>query len=347
MSYENIDKTFDSFFRLHKNFLTAFNENPSKTIYNLWSQYFDSDNYCSVKFKSCRSHLHPCKMCFTLSRYFDLATNKPFLIECGKRTSDRFVVRSKPNTFWIHICNEYIQCDPFTCEILIRLSIQEKYEAVGTIVAPFKCNNGAYILEEFCATFDQIEYIDTDGILDLLEQCISLLAWLNGHKFSHTALDAYHILIHDTDVGFAVDGNSSMKVGKYVVCSSTALGLSNCSEINEKVVDNIRTFKMSHRVYNDRRCGKNIYGVCLDLYTLIIGLMCHRDVYKVVMAQYARFWRNLWVLIEDHNKITQWILSRFDRPLPRIQEMIDILDGSLLRVDAIDIASNVFTHPGT
>ncbi|CAK7994731.1 Hypothetical protein POVR1_LOCUS255 [uncultured virus] len=346
MSYENIDLAFGKLLRTHQTILDSFNEDPSHVLDRLWSKYFTTDNFCSVKFRYHCSHHHACKSCFLLSKHFDLDVDKPFRIEYGKRANEAFVVRSKLNTPWYNIKGQYIQCDPFTCEIFIRMAIQEKYEAVGTMITAFQCRHQSYILEEACSTYDLIDQIDQHGIIDLFKQSISLLVWLEQYDFSHTALDPYHILIHGMDIGFVIDGNSSMRLGKYVICSTTPHGVSNEIEIVNETIAGVKTFQMTRKIHNARRCGINLYGCCVDLYTLMVGLMCHKDIYAVIGKYYKSFWKNLWMTAEDLEEIQEWLSQRMGS-LPRIQEIIDCLDGRMLRTDALQMARDVFVGSTT
>lgn len=341
MSYENIDATFDKLLRKHKTIIEGIEKNPALILDQLWTQHFNNDKFCSVKFQRHSLHYHACKSCFMLSKHFDLTCNTSFVIEYGKRANETFIVRPRVGVPWYRIRGDYIQCDPITCEILIRMIIQDKYEAVGTIITAFKCRYQSYILEEACSTYDKIDYIDNDGIIDLLKQCISLLVWLEDYGFSHTSLDPYHILVHGSDIGFAIDGHSSIKLGKYTICSTTPYGVSNEIEVPNTTLAGIKTFQMSRKIHNSRKCGVAIFGCCVDLYTLIIGLMCDQNIYTVMMRRYKNFWKNLWVTTEDQEKIQEWLADRIGK-LPHIDEIVNLLDGCFLRCDALQIASQTY-----
>lgn len=255
----------------------------------------------------------------------------------------------------------FLKCDPVTCNILVSWLVDSALGDGYWLMSAYKCSDAVYRLTRIRhSLLDLHGKINCADALSIVVQTILMLRRLSEYHFVHGNPSPMSLRLAKDPVSKSVDGvhvNGGYKVGldpgdhssitswKTRVCSGNrkwrGTVLTPMME-NKFVVSKVTLYTIPREAremfMNRRASGIPIYPGSLDLYCIIIGLICNPLFEAVVMRM---GWTSLWVKAGDAatviERVKLWRCGSAGTLYPSNLEIMTMLEGLWLRCDAVEL----------
>lgn len=216
----------------------AFTACDQRAVDELWGTYLCKDTRCGRSMDYRNRTVASCMCCELFGRLFNLASDVPFVIECGERVGETFIITKRiagrngyiddemrstaisfMNDAFSKCCSIsperkvlYVSYGPVSCEVIIGILLTRLIRWHPQTVFAFSCNINTYILKQKSySLLEKLQSMSETSMIGIVCQLACLLETLSSYHFVHGNPSIGSLVLQPRQI-------STMMFGVHVEC---------------------------------------------------------------------------------------------------------------------------------